>query len=130
MSTKKGNKKTNAKKAGAKKAGKSVAAAAIGDLKPGAGNAKGAALTTPLTDASQFNGNVHYAGVAAVLISSGGAFLLIMYKPSGNYTPADIGATASHLRFVLGKDEGDPISVGGYAGNIFGKPCIFMISAS
>jgi hypothetical protein len=53
-----------------------------------------------------------------------------MYNPGGTYTPADVGAAASHLRFVLGKQEGDPISVDGYAGNIFSQSAIFMISAS
>ena len=121
MTTKKGTKKASAKKA---------AAAAAENLVLGVGSASGAALSTPLANAAQFNGTVHYAGVAAVLVASGGARLLIMFKPSGNYTPSDIGAAASHLRFVLGKQEGDPISVGGHAGNIFGKPCIFMISVS
>jgi len=121
MATKKGTKKTSAKNA---------TAAAAENLVFGIGVASGAALTTPLTEAAQFNGNVHYAGVAAVLVAPGGGSLLIMFKPSGNYTPSDIGAAASHLRFVLGKQEGDPISVGGHAGAIFGKPCIFMLSVS
>lgn len=121
MVTKKGSKKISAKKA---------AAAAAEDLVLGVGTAAGAALTTPLTEAAQFNGKVHYPGVAAVLVAPGVARLLIMFKPSGNYTPSDIGAAASHLRFVLGKQEGAPISVGGHAGDIFGKPCIFMISVS
>jgi hypothetical protein len=121
MATKKATKKLSAKKA---------AAATAENLVMGVGAAPGAALTTPLTDAGQFNGNVHYSGVAAVLVAPGVASLLIMFKPSGNYTPADIGAAASHLRFVLGKQEGAPISVGGHTGDLFGKPCIFMISVS
>ena len=121
MATKKATKKLSAKKA---------AANAAENLVLGVGAAPGAALTTPLTDAGQFKGNVHYAGVAAVLVAPGAASLLIMFKPSGNYTPADIGAAASQLRFVLGKQEGAPISVSGHAGDIFGKPCIFMISVS
>ena len=119
MPTKKGS-KTNTKKA---------AAAAVENLTFSVDPVSGAGLSTSVAEAAQFNGTVHYAGVAAVVITSEGARLLIMFKPSGNYTPADIGAAASHLRFVLGKQEGDPISVTGYAGNIFGKPCIFMISA-
>ena len=118
--TKKRTTKTSAKKA----------AASVGDLVLDSGTASVATLTTPLTDAAQFNGRVHYTGVAAVLVAPGVAFLLIMFKPAGNYTPADVGAAASHLRFVLGKKEGDPINVDGHTGNIFGKPCIFMISAS
>jgi hypothetical protein len=121
MATKKNSKKVDGKKA---------AAAAAENLVFEAENMSGATLSTPLTDAAAFNGVVHYAGVAAVLIAPGVARLLIMFKPSGNYTPADIGAAASHLRFVLGKQEGAPISVVGHAGDIFGKPCIFMISAS
>jgi hypothetical protein len=126
MATKKGAKKTSAGKTSAKKA----AAATAENMVFGVGAESGAALSTPLADAAQFNGTVHYAGVAAVLIAPGIASLLIMFKPSGNYTPADIGAAASHLRFVLGKQEGAPISVGGHAGVIFGQPCIFMISVS
>jgi len=118
--------KKNPKKIGAKK----TAAAAVEDLVFEADTMSGASLSTPLTDAAAFNGTVHYAGVAAVLIAPGVARVLIMFKPSGNYTPADIGAAASHLRFVLGKQEGAPISVVGHAGDIFGQPCIFMISAS
>lgn len=129
MQTKK-HSETSGKNTVAKKVGKDAAAAVVGDLKIGVGAESGAALTTPLTEAAQFNGRVHYAGVAAVLVAPALAHLLIMFKPSGNYTPADLGAAASHLRFVLGKQEGDPISVDGHAGNIFGKPCIFMISAS
>ncbi|MDT5157626.1 MAG: hypothetical protein QOC99_3880 [Acidobacteriota bacterium] len=121
MATKKGKKKISAKKA---------AAVAADNLVLVGGVSTGAALTTPLNAAEQFNGNVHYAGVAAVLVAPGTASLLIMFNPSGNYTPADVGAAASHLRFVLGKQEGDPISVGGHAGDIFGKPCIFMISVN
>lgn len=112
------------------KAGAEKAAAAANNLVLDASTAVGAALTTSFTEAAQFNGRVHYAGVAAFLVATGPARLLIMFKPSGNYTPADVGAAASHLRFVLGKQEGDPISVAGYAGNAFGNPCIFMISVS
>lgn len=121
MATKKSAKKVSAKKA---------AAAVAENLVLSVGATAGAALTTPLTEAAQFNGKVHYAGVAAVLVAPGVASLLIMFKPSGNYTPSDIGAAASHLRFVLGKQEGSPITVSGHAGDIFGKPCIFMISVS
>lgn len=121
MATKKGAKKISAKK---------TAAATADNLVLSAGPALGAALSTPLANAAQFNGTVHYSGVAAVLVAPGSASLLIMFKPSGNYTPSDIGAAASHLRFVLGKQEGDQISVGGHVGAIFGKPCIFMISVS
>lgn len=121
MATKKGSKKTSNKQA---------AASASKNLVFSADTAAGAALSTPLADVAQFNGTVHYPGVAAVLVAPGGARLLIMFKPSGTYTPSDIGAAASHLRIVLGKQEGSPISVGGHAGNIFGKPCIFMISVS
>jgi hypothetical protein len=118
------------KKKSTKASAKKAAAVAAENLVLGDGAATGAALTTPLTEAALFNGNVHFAGVTAVLVASGGAHLLIMFKPSGNYTASDIGAAASHLRFVLGKQEGAPIIVGGHAGDIFGKPCIFMISAS
>ncbi len=121
MATKKGKKKPSSKQA---------AAAAADKLVFGVGPASGAALSTPMADAAQFNGTVHYSGVAAVLIAPGQTRLLIMFKPSGNYTPSDIGAAASHLRFVLGKQEGAAISVGGHAGNIFGQPCIFMISVT
>jgi hypothetical protein len=121
MATKKGTRKISAKR---------TAAETADNLVLGAGPALGAALSTPLADAAQFSGTVHYAGVAAVLVAPGSASLLIMFKPSGNYTPSDIGAAASHLRFVLGKQEGAPINVGGHVGAIFGKPCIFMISVS
>jgi len=117
--------KKKATKASAKKA-----ATEASNLVLGAAATSIATLTTPLTEAAQFNGRVHYAGVAAVLVAPAGAFLLIMFKPTGNYTPADVGAAASHLRFVLGKQEGNPLSVAGHSGNIFGKACIFMISAS
>jgi hypothetical protein len=106
------------------------AAAEVSNLVLAAGATSIATLSTPLTETVQFAGRVHYAGVAAVLVTPPEAFLLIMFKPSGNYTPADVGAAASHLRFVLGKQEGDPLSVAGHSGNIFGKQCIFMISAS
>ena len=112
------------------KAGAAKAATAANNLALSDGNAAGAALTTPFTEAAQFNGRVHYAGVGAFLVEAGPARLLIMFKPNGNYTPADVGATASHLRFVLGKQEGEPISVAGFPGNAFGNPTIFMISVN
>ena len=113
-----------------KKSGGKKAAAEVSKLVPKARSTRIASLTTPLTEAAAFNGRVHYAGIAAVLVDAASAYLLIMFKPAGNYTPADVGAAASHLRFVLGKQEGNPISVSGHAGNIFGKACIFMMSAS
>lgn len=113
-------------KVGAKK----LAAAIAENLALAIGAAEGAAPVRPLTEAARFNGNVHYAGVTAVLVTSGRAFLLIMFNPTGNNTPSDIGATASFLRFVLGKQEGAPLSIEGHIGNSFGQPCIFMISAS
>jgi hypothetical protein len=112
-----------------KAAGKK-AAARVGKLVLDAGAESVATLMTPLAEAAAFNGRVHYAGIAAVLVAPGSAYLLIMFKPAGNYTPADVGAAASHLRFALGKQEGAPLSVNGHAGNIFGKACIFMMSAS
>lgn len=112
------------------KTGAVKAATAANNLMLSDGNALGAALTTPFTEAAQFNGRVHYAGVAAFLVGAGPARLLVMFKPSGIYTPADVGAAASHLRFTLGKQEGEPTSVAGFAGNAFGNPCIFMISVT
>ena len=53
--------KTSAKKA----------AASVGDLVLDNGTASVATLTTPLTDAAQFNGRVHYTGVAVVLVAPG-----------------------------------------------------------
>lgn len=112
------------------KTGAAKAATAANNLMLSDGNALGAALTTPFTEAAQFNGRVHYAGVAAFLVAAGPARLLVMFKPSGTYTPADVGAAASHLRFTIGKQEGEPTSVAGFAGNAFGNPCIFMISVT
>lgn len=126
MATKKGAKKKATKKLSATKA----ASAAVESLVFSAPSMSGASLATPLADALHFDGTVHYAGVGAVLISPAGTHLLILFKPSGNYTPADIGATASHLRFELDKQEGDPLSVDGHVGTLFGQSCIFMISAS
>src|SRR6185437_9759542 len=57
--------KTSAKKA----------AASVGNLVLDSGTASVATLTTPLTEATQFNGRVHYTGVAAVLVAPGVAFL-------------------------------------------------------
>lgn len=112
------------------KTGAAKVATAANNLMLSNGNALGAALTTPFTEAAQFNGRVDYAGVAAFLVAAGPARLLIMFKPSGTYTPADVGAASSHLRFALGKEEGDPISVAGFPGNAFGNSCIFMISVT
>jgi hypothetical protein len=92
--------KKNSRKVGATKA-----ATAASNVMLSEGNALGAALTTPFTEAAQFNGRVHYAGVAAFLIAPGLARLFIMFKPSGNYTPADLGTTASHL-FVGSRQAG------------------------
>src|ERR1044072_6951358 len=78
---------------------------------------------------SQFNGGVHYQSVASFLVS-GGSSLLVMYRPQGNYSSPDVGAAASHLGHILGKDEGDPASVLGYAANLFGQNCILMVAAS
>jgi hypothetical protein len=93
----------------------------------------GSKVTTKLmsaTDApSQFNGFVHYQTVASFLVS-GGSSLLVMYRPQGNYTPADVGAAASYLQQIVGKSEGDPATVLGYPANLFGQTCILMVAAS
>lgn len=126
-------KKTSKKNTAAAKAatGATKAATAASNLMLTAGNVAGAALTTPFTEVGQFNGRIHYSGVAAFLISTiGPPRLLLLFKPSGNYTSADVGATASHLRFGVGKQEGDPITISGHAGNAFGSPCIFIIAVS
>ena len=78
---------------------------------------------------SQFNGLVHYQTAASFLVS-GGSSLLVMYRPQGNYSPADVGAAASYLRHTIGKDEGDPAVVLGYRANLFGQTCILMVAAS
>lgn len=78
---------------------------------------------------SQFNGSVHYQAVASFLVS-GGSSLLVMYRPQGNYSPADVGAAASYLQHIVGKDEGDPVTVLGYPANLFGQTCILMVAAS
>ncbi|HET6979328.1 MAG TPA: hypothetical protein VFI24_23555 [Pyrinomonadaceae bacterium] len=78
---------------------------------------------------SQFNGSVHFEAVASFLVSSSSS-LLVMYRPQGNYSPADIGAAASFLRHGLGKDEGDPLTVLGYPANLFGQQSILMVSAN
>jgi hypothetical protein len=78
---------------------------------------------------SQFNGLVHYQAVASFLVS-GGSSLLVMYRPQGNYSPADVGAAASYLQHIVGKEEGDPATVLGYPANLFGQTCILMVAAS
>lgn len=78
---------------------------------------------------SQFSGSVHYQTVASFLVS-GGSALLVMYRPQGNYSPSDVGAAASYLQHIVGKEEGDPATVLGYAANLFGQRCILMVAAS
>ena len=78
---------------------------------------------------SQFNGSIHFEAVASFLVSQD-SFLLVMHRPQGNYSPADIGAAASFLRHSLGKDEGDPLSVLGFPAPLFGQQCILMVSVN
>jgi|SRR2546423_2094661 len=122
--------KSSAKGKGAQK---KKAAAKESGTPVGAISADAVAALTPLTAEAveTFNGTVHYQSIAAILFeNSGGASPLIMYRPTGNYTPADIGAAASFLHHVLGKQEGDPVQVVGHRGPIFGQQFIFVISAS
>ena len=86
-------------------------------------------LMSPADAPSQFNGSVHFEAVASFLISNGSS-LLVMFRPQGNYSPADVGAAASFLRHVLGKDEGDPVTVLGFPATLFGQQCILMVSAN
>lgn len=86
-------------------------------------------LMSPEDAPSQFSGSVHFESVASFLIS-GGSRLLVMFRPQGNFSPADVGAAASFLRHSLGKDEGDPVTVLGFPANLFGQQSILLVSAS
>jgi hypothetical protein len=123
MATKKrSTKKRASKKAGSKRAANAVAGTADSVVAP---------LALTIEAIGQFRGTAHFESVAAILIENGGgASPLIMFRPAGNHTPADIGAAASFLHHVLGKQEGDPVTIVGHRGPIFGQQFIFVISAS
>lgn len=134
MATKKGSAKKRggskgggSKRSGAKNAAVRAAAAAVeGIVEP-----RRAAAPLAAEAVGQFVGTVHYQSIAAILLeNTGGASPLIMFRPAGNQTPADIGAAASFLRHVLGKQEGDTVTVVGNRAPIFGQQFIFVISAS
>lgn len=121
MAKKKATKKISAKK---------LAASAAGKLTVSDEFLAGPGVTSPFDATGTFSGTVHYAGVASFLISNGAARLLIMFKPAGNYTQADIGAAASFFRLVLGKQEGSPLSVAGAEEPGFGQICIFVVKVN
>jgi phosphosulfolactate phosphohydrolase-like enzyme len=121
--------KKTAKK-GRKRATKKAVAGAAGTNTLKLSGSKGITkLMRAAQPPSQFSGLVHYQTVASFLVS-GGSALLVMYRPQGNYSPADVGAAASYLQHIVGKDEGDPATVLGYPANLFGQACILLVAAS
>jgi hypothetical protein len=76
-----------------------------------------------------FSGTVDYQSTA-VLLRTPTVYLLVLYRPQGNYSPADIGAAASYFSEILGKGDGEPANVLAYHAMLFGQGCLLVVSAS
>src|SRR5687767_719724 len=100
MSAKKGGTKKSSKKAKGKAKTKRLGASSSPNLTTA--GAAGALLFGPEATPSLFSGLTHYQSTA-VFLQGAISYLLVMYRPQGNYSPADVGAAASYFSQILGK---------------------------